>query len=162
MGLAHELVFGTTTACYGLPCLSQITKKNADPAGIMLSAHLKAIPKLDRLPLRGPSGAHDEFLWRLPPRTYDEWLRGCTRLEQKCQTWRSEATKRDVHIGKRNAESDRSACRFRARKSTSPSSRFITESTDRSRSPPLNRTDAIDPADSRRTTGQSSNSRKQP
>ena len=28
----------------------------------MLFAHLKRILKLDRLRLRGPSGAHDEFL----------------------------------------------------------------------------------------------------
>jgi len=42
----------------------------------MLFAHLKRILKLDRLRLRGPSGAQDEFLWRQQPRTCDEWPAG--------------------------------------------------------------------------------------
>src|ERR1022692_4771106 len=35
----------------------------------MLFAHLKRILKLDRLRLRGPSGAHDEFLLAAPAQT---------------------------------------------------------------------------------------------
>ena len=35
----------------------------------MLFAHLKRIPRLARLRLRGPNGARDEFLSRPPPRT---------------------------------------------------------------------------------------------
>jgi hypothetical protein len=37
----------------------------------MLFAHLKRILKLDRLRLRGLSGARDEFLLAAPLRTYD-------------------------------------------------------------------------------------------
>jgi hypothetical protein len=39
----------------------------------MLFAHLKGILKLDRLRLRGPNGAHDEFLVAAPPRTFAKW-----------------------------------------------------------------------------------------
>ena len=39
----------------------------------MLFAHLKRILKLDRLRLRGPTGAHDQFLLKLPPRTSGSW-----------------------------------------------------------------------------------------
>ena len=35
----------------------------------MLFAHLKRILKLDRLRLRGPNGARDEFLLAAPPKT---------------------------------------------------------------------------------------------
>ena len=48
----------------------------------MLFAHLKRILRLDRLRLRGPNGAHDEFLWRRPRRTYDEWRSGCSQQNQ--------------------------------------------------------------------------------
>jgi len=44
----------------------------------MLFAHLKAILKIDRLRLRGPSGAHDEFLLAATTqnlRRMAKWLR---------------------------------------------------------------------------------------
>ena len=39
----------------------------------MLFAHPKRILRLDRLRLRGPSGAKDEFLWPPPPKTCGNW-----------------------------------------------------------------------------------------
>ena len=39
----------------------------------MLFAHLKRILKLDRLRLRGLSGAHDESYWQQQRRIYVEW-----------------------------------------------------------------------------------------
>ena len=39
----------------------------------MLFAHLKRILRLDRLRLRGPSGAKDEFLLAAPPKLYANW-----------------------------------------------------------------------------------------
>jgi hypothetical protein len=39
----------------------------------MLFAHLKRILRLDRLRLRGPFGAQDEFSSLPPPRTSESW-----------------------------------------------------------------------------------------
>jgi hypothetical protein len=39
----------------------------------MLFAHLKRILRLDRLRLRGPSGAKDEFLLAAPPKICGNW-----------------------------------------------------------------------------------------
>lgn len=39
----------------------------------MLFAHLKRILRLDRLRLRGPSGARTNSSWLLPPRTSESW-----------------------------------------------------------------------------------------
>ncbi len=39
----------------------------------MLFAHLKRILRLDRLRLRGPSGAKDEFLFAPPPKICGNW-----------------------------------------------------------------------------------------
>ena len=41
----------------------------------MLFAHLKRILKLDRLRLRGPNGARDEFHLAAPPKTSASSLR---------------------------------------------------------------------------------------
>jgi len=38
----------------------------------MLFAHVQRIPKLDQLRLRGPNGAHGEFL-AATAQNYDEW-----------------------------------------------------------------------------------------
>ena len=49
----------------------------------VLFAHLKPILRLRRLRLRGPSGAHDEFLLAAPRRTCEEWRCGWHRKGQK-------------------------------------------------------------------------------
>ena len=57
----------------------------------MLFAHLKRILKLDRLRLRGPSGAHDEFLLAATAQNLGEWPNGYVH-ERQYQ--RSEAHRR--------------------------------------------------------------------
>src|ERR1700733_5847214 len=52
----------------GLRCLTSRTKEVE-----MLFAHLKRILRLDRLRLRGPSGAKDEFLLAPQPKTSGNW-----------------------------------------------------------------------------------------
>jgi hypothetical protein len=48
----------------------------------MLFAHLKRILRLDRLRLRGPHGARDEFHSQPPHRTSGRWPSSC-RTERK-------------------------------------------------------------------------------
>lgn len=52
----------------------------------MLFAHLKRILKLDRLRLRGPSGAHDEFLMAATAqnlrRMAKRFTSGCKQMDQ--------------------------------------------------------------------------------
>jgi hypothetical protein len=47
-----------------LPIDAYLTSRRERKKVVMLFAHLKRILKLDRLRLRGPNGAKDEFLWR--------------------------------------------------------------------------------------------------
>ena len=49
----------------------------------VLFAHLKRILGLRRLRLRGPCGAHDEFLMAATAQTCEEWRCGCCRTVQK-------------------------------------------------------------------------------
>ena len=49
----------------------------------MLFAHLKRILKLDRLRLRGLTGAHDEFLSQRQHKICDEWRSGSPQKVQK-------------------------------------------------------------------------------
>ena len=65
------------------------------------------------------------FFWRLPRRTYGEWLRGCIRSQQKPQTWRSELAKKDTHIGKNQCRERPIRFRLTTRKSPCPTVAFF-------------------------------------
>lgn len=51
----------------------------------MLFAHLKRILKLGQFRLRGPSGAHDEFLLAATAQIFDEWPKKLLQSEQNLQ-----------------------------------------------------------------------------
>src|SRR5437762_4545378 len=59
----------------------------------MLFAHLKGILKLDRLRLRGPNGAHDEFLLAATAQNLRRMARWLCQVEPETAAWRSELAK---------------------------------------------------------------------
>jgi hypothetical protein len=57
----------------------------------MLFAHLKRILKLDRLRLRGPSGAHDEFLLAATAQNLRQMAKWLVPMDQQAATVAAEA-----------------------------------------------------------------------